>query len=51
MMIHIPGQTDQGIITEQLTEFVDLYPTLVEAAGLPKVHVSSLSFKMVLSIL
>ncbi|KAK6174840.1 hypothetical protein SNE40_013410 [Patella caerulea] len=34
MMIHIPGETDDGIVTEQLTEFVDLFPTLVEAAGL-----------------
>ena len=34
MMIHIPGATDEGIVTEQLTEFVDLFPTLVEAAGL-----------------
>ena len=37
MMVHVPGLTDQGIVTEQLTEFVDLYPTLAEAAGLPKV--------------
>ena len=35
MMISIPGRTDHGIVTDQLTEFVDLYPTLVEAAGLP----------------
>lgn len=34
MMIHIPGVTDHGIDTERLTEFVDLYPTIVEAAGL-----------------
>ena len=34
MMVHIPGMTDKGIITEHLTEFVDLFPTLVEAAGL-----------------
>ncbi|KAL4239664.1 hypothetical protein ACF0H5_000470 [Mactra antiquata] len=34
MMIHIPGLTDTGIETDQLTEFVDLYPTLAEAAGL-----------------
>ncbi|XP_053400576.1 iduronate 2-sulfatase-like [Mercenaria mercenaria] len=34
MMIHIPGITDHGIATDQLTEFVDLYPTVVEAAGL-----------------
>ena len=33
MMVHIPGKTDQGIVTEHLTEFVDLFPTLVEAAG------------------
>lgn len=35
MMIHIPGMTDKGIVTEKLTEFVDLFPTLAEAAGLP----------------
>ena len=34
MMVHVPGLTDNGIVTEQLTEFVDLFPTLVEAAGL-----------------
>ena len=36
MMIRIPGLTDSGIVTEKLTEFVDLFPTLVEAAGLPQ---------------
>ena len=36
MMVRIPGLTDSGITTEQLTEFVDLFPTLVEAAGLPQ---------------
>lgn len=35
MMIHIPGKTDKGIALEALSEFVDLFPTLVEAAGLP----------------
>lgn len=34
MMIHIPGVTDKGIVTEQLVECVDLFPTLAEAAGL-----------------
>ena len=34
-MIHIPGRTDQGINVTELTEFVDLFPTLTEAAGLP----------------
>ena len=36
MMIHIPGVTDHGIQTQNLVEFVDLFPTLVEAAGLPQ---------------
>ena len=35
MMLHIPGVTDQGVVAESITEFVDLFPTLVEAAGLP----------------
>ena len=37
MMVHIPGLTNKGIVTEKLTEFVDLFPTLVDAAGLPSV--------------
>ena len=35
MMIHVPGLTDSGISTNELTEFVDLFPTLVDAADLP----------------
>ena len=37
MMIHVPGLTDAGIITEKMVEFVDLFPTLAEAAGLPPI--------------
>ncbi len=37
MMIRVPGLTDRGVVTEKLTEFVDLFPTLVEAAGLPTI--------------
>ena len=37
MMVSIPGVTDNGIISEELTEFVDLFPTLVDAAGLPSI--------------
>ena len=36
MMVRVPGMTDKGVETEQLTEFVDLFPTLVDAAGLQK---------------
>lgn len=32
MMVHVPGLTDQGIITEHYSEHVDLFPTLTEAA-------------------
>ena len=35
LMIRVPGLTDNGISTEALVEFVDIFPTLVEAAGLP----------------
>ncbi len=35
MMVHVPGKTDDGIITHKLVEAIDLYPTLVEAAGFP----------------
>lgn len=34
MMINIPGMTNHGIVAGELVEFVDLFPTLVEAAGL-----------------
>ena len=37
LMIHIPGLTEKGIVSEHLTEFVDIFPTLVEAAGLPAI--------------
>ena len=40
MMVRVPGMTDKGVVTEQLTEFVDLFPTLAEAAGLDPVSVS-----------
>ena len=36
-MIHIPGLTDNGVVSEQLTEFVDIFPTITEAAGIQKV--------------
>ena len=33
-LVHVPGLTDNGIVTDKLTEVVDLFPTVVEAAGL-----------------
>ena len=35
MMLHVPGVIEQSMFTEKLVEFVDILPTLVEAAGLP----------------
>ncbi|KAK2168971.1 hypothetical protein LSH36_13g25068 [Paralvinella palmiformis] len=34
LMIHVPGLTTSGSVTESLVEAVDVFPTLVEAAGL-----------------
>ena len=31
----VPGKTDSGLRSSQLVEFVDIFPTIVEAAGLP----------------
>ncbi|XP_052256437.1 iduronate 2-sulfatase-like [Dreissena polymorpha] len=36
LIIRVPGITDTGVSSRQITEFVDLFPTLVEAAGLPR---------------
>ena len=33
LMIRVPGVTDKGVRTNMLTELVDIFPTLVEAAG------------------
>jgi len=34
MMLRVPGLTDSGLRSDALVEFVDIFPTLVEAAGL-----------------
>ena len=39
MMIHVPGMTDHGIRTDALAEIIDIFPTLVELAGLPKIPI------------
>ena len=33
LMIHIPGKTDRGLRSDSLVEFVDVFPTVLEAAG------------------
>ncbi|XP_071099564.1 iduronate 2-sulfatase-like [Haliotis cracherodii] len=38
MMVHVPGLTDHGVKSQHLTEFVDLFPTLAEAAELPPIQ-------------
>ena len=35
MMLGIPRLTDSGLQSDALVEFVDVFPTVVEAAGLP----------------
>jgi len=34
LMIHVPGMTEKGSVSDALVEFVDIYPTLAELAGL-----------------
>ena len=35
LLLHVPGTTDAGLRTRHLVEFVDIFPTLVEAADFP----------------
>ena len=35
LILRVPGQTNPGAKTNALVEFVDVYPSLVELAGLP----------------
>ena len=37
-MIAVPGKTDAGLRSSQLVEFVDIFPTIAEAAGLQILH-------------
>ena len=34
LILHVPGLTERGLRSSELVEFVDIFPTLVEAAGL-----------------
>ncbi|KAH3724860.1 iduronate 2-sulfatase-like [Dreissena polymorpha] len=48
-MIRITGLDDNGIITERVVEFVDLFTTLVDAADLPPIPVCPENFQNVLA--
>ena len=37
-MIAVPGKTDAGLRSSQLVEFVDIFPTIAEVAGLQTLH-------------
>ncbi|ELT93612.1 hypothetical protein CAPTEDRAFT_134558 [Capitella teleta] len=37
LLLRVPGQTDRGVTTNHLVELVDLFPTLVDVAGLPPI--------------
>ena len=41
LMLRVPGSTKEGSSTDELVEMVDLFPTLVEAAGLPPLNLCS----------
>ena len=34
LMLHVPGQTDAGLVTDKMVGAIDVMPTLIEAAGL-----------------
>jgi arylsulfatase A-like enzyme len=49
LVLSVPGMKHAGIRTDALVEFVDIYPTLADLAGLPlPAHLEGLSFKPVL---
>ena len=37
LILHVPGKTDAGIVTDKMVEALDVMPTLIEEAGLPAV--------------
>jgi len=38
LILHLPGVTDSGLRSQKLVEFVDIFPTLVEAAEFPSLE-------------
>lgn|SRR6218665_110545 len=39
LMFRVPGLTDAGLIHDRPVEFVDIFPTLVDATGLPSIPI------------
>ena len=49
LILSVPGMKNAGVHTDALVEFVDVYPTLSELAGLPlPAHLEGTSFKPLL---
>ena len=49
LLLSVPGMKNAGVQTNAIVEFVDVYPTLAELAGLPlPKHLEGLSFKPLL---
>ena len=49
LLLSVPGMKHAGAKTKSIVEFVDIYPTLAELAGLPlPKHLEGLSFKPVM---
>ena len=49
LLLSVPGMKHAGARTDALVEFVDIYPTLADLAGLPlPAHLEGMSFKPVL---
>lgn len=49
LLLSVPGMKHAGVKTNSIVEFVDVYPTLTELAGLPlPSHLEGLSFKPLL---
>lgn len=49
LLLSVPGTKHAGVRTDALVEFVDIYPTLADLAGLPlPAHLEGRSFKPVL---
>ncbi len=49
LLLSVPGMKQRGVQTQGIVEFVDIYPTLAELAGLPlPSHLEGISFKPLL---